>query len=199
MSPANCSSQGAAIRSLVDAESDERLPPMPATSIIHKALAVVRPGFRLNFHDGIHGVSHWSRVWYHGRRIAHTLDVNPAIVAWFAYLHDSQRHNDHRDPLHGTRAADFALGLRRERILVELSRTEFEHLCEAMRLHSDGHVEGEPAIRACWDADRLDLGRVGIEPHPKRLCTPFARRRKTIQEASRMADGQPRRLVTGAA
>jgi len=167
--------------------------PIRESTIIHKALTVVSPAFRLNFHDGIHGVSHWSRVWYHGRRIAHALDVNPAIVAWFAYLHDSQRHNDHLDPLHGQRAADFAVSLRRERILVELGPSEFEHLCEAMRLHSDGHVEGEPAIRACWDADRLDLGRVGIEPHPQKLCTPIARQRRTIREASRMAEGRPRR------
>jgi uncharacterized protein len=61
-----------------------------------------------------------------------------------------------------------------------------------MRLHSDRHVEGEPAIRACWDADRLDLGRVGIEPHPELLCTPLARERHTIREASRMAEGRRR-------
>lgn len=161
--------------------------------IIRKALAAVRPVFRLNFQDGVHGVAHWSRVWFHGRRIAKTLDVNPAIVAWFAYLHDSQRHNDHRDPLHGHRAADFALHLRRDGLLVELNDPEFEQLCEAMRLHSDGHVEGEPAIRACWDADRLDLGRVGIDPDPALLCTPAAKRPAVIEEANRMAAGIAKR------
>lgn len=167
--------------------------PPRESAIIRKALTVVRPAFRLDFRDGIHGVSHWSRVWYHGRRIASTLDVNPAILAWFAYLHDSQRHNDRRDPLHGQRAADFAVSLRRERILVELGPSEFEHLCEAMRLHSDGHTEGEPAIRACWDADRLDLGRVDIRPLPHRLCTEAARDPAAIGQAWRMAQGQGRR------
>jgi uncharacterized protein len=165
---------------------------MAHTEIIPKALAVVRPVFRLNYQDGVHGVPHWSRVWYHGRRIARSLDVNPAILAWFAFLHDSQRHNDHRDPLHGQRAADFALALRRESVIVELNAAEFEHLCEAMRLHSDGHTEGEAAIRACWDADRLDLARVGIQPEAKRLCTPFARTRKVLLEACRMAEGERR-------
>ena len=160
--------------------------------IIQKALKVVKPVFRLNFHHGIHGVPHWSRVWYHGRRIAHALDVNPAILAWFAYLHDSQRRNDGWDPAHGERAADFALQLRREHVLVELSPSEFEHLCEAMRLHSDGHTEGEPAIRACWDSDRLDLGRVGIRPNPKRLCTDPAREASAIQAAVKMSEGRPR-------
>ncbi len=166
---------------------------MTHAQIVHKALRVVRPVFRLNYEDGIHGVSHWSRVWFHGRRIARTLDVNPSILAWFAFLHDSQRHNDNRDPLHGQRAADFAVGLKRQGAIVELNATEFEHLCEAMRLHSDGHTESEAAIRACWDADRLDLARVGIRPVPNRLCTPHARRPEVIFEASRMAEGEPRR------
>ncbi len=166
---------------------------MKPHAIIRKALAVVEPVFRLDFRDGVHGIPHWSRVWYHGRRLAHSLDVNPAILAWFAFLHDSQRHNDHRDPLHGHRAADFAVGLRHQGVIVELSAIEFEHLCEAMRLHSDGHTQGEAAIRACWDADRLDLGRVGIEPHPLRLCTPAARERRSIREALRMAEGLARR------
>jgi uncharacterized protein len=32
-------------------------------------------------------------------------------------------------------------------------------------------------VQACWDADRLDLGRVGIAPAPERLCTAAARER----------------------
>ena len=162
---------------------------MAEASLIRKALALVKPVFRLDFRDGIHGVSHWSRVWFHGRRIAASMDVNPSVLAWFAYLHDSQRHNDGHDPLHGQRTADFAVRLRRERLIVELDASEFEHLCEAMRLHSDGHTESEPAIRACWDADRLDLYRVGIRPLPRLLCTEAARHPLTIGEACRMAEG----------
>jgi uncharacterized protein len=30
-------------------------------------------------------------------------------------------------------------------------------------------------VQTCWDADRLDLGRVGIIPRPDRLCTEEAR------------------------
>lgn len=162
------------------------------THIVHKALAVVRPQFRLDFADGIHGLPHWSRVWLHGRALAARLDVNPAVLAWFAFLHDSQRQSDHRDPQHGQRAADFALRLRREGAICELADQEFEHLCEAMRLHSDGHTIGEPAILACWDADRLDLARVGIEPEPSRLCTEPARHARTIYAAVRLAVGERR-------
>ena len=159
------------------------------TRIVHKALAVVRPQFRLNFQHGVHGVPHWSRVWLHGRHLAAAVDVDPAVLAWFAYLHDSQRHNDHRDPKHGTRAADFALHLRRERVITELDDADFERLCEAIRLHSDGHTEADAAVRACWDADRLDLWRVGIEPRAKYLCTAHAKKEHVIERANRMAEG----------
>ena len=30
-------------------------------------------------------------------------------------------------------------------------------------------------MQTCWDADRLDLGRVGIVPNPRYLCTPAAK------------------------
>ena len=160
------------------------------THIVHKALAVVRPQFRLDFADGVHGLPHWSRVWFHGRALAAALDVDPALLAWFAFLHDSQRVNDGRDPWHGRRAADFAVKLRCDGVVDELDAPGFEHLCEAMRLHSDGHTTGEPAIVACWDADRLDLGRVGISPDPSRLCTRHAMDAGVIELAHRLSIGE---------
>lgn len=163
------------------------------TRIVHKALAVVRPKFRLHFVGGIHGLPHWSRVWFHGRGLATLLDVDPAVPAWFAFLHDSQRHNDGRDPEHGARAADFAVRLRRQGVIDELDAPAFERLCEAMRLHSDGHTTGDAAVLACWDADRLDLARVGIQPQPQRLCTGAARDASTIGAAVRMAERLSRR------
>ena len=101
------------------------------TRIVHKVLAVVRPQFRLNLHHGVRGVSHWSRVCFHGRHLTEATVVDSAVLAWFAYLHDSLRHNDNRDPQHGTRAANFALHLCRERVITELDDTDFERLCEA--------------------------------------------------------------------
>ena len=55
-----------------------------------------------------------------------------------------------------------------------------------MRLHSDGHTTGDATVLACWDSDRLDLGRVGIRPHPSRLCTVQAKARAMIEDAVRM-------------
>ena len=56
-----------------------------------------------------------------------------------------------------------------------LDDARFDLLYEACRLHTDGHTAGDPTLLACWDADRLDLGRVGITPKPALLCTEAAR------------------------
>jgi len=40
--------------------------------------------------------------------------MNPVVLAWFAFLHDSQRHNDHRDPQHGQRAARYKFNMEKE-------------------------------------------------------------------------------------
>lgn len=42
--------------------------------------------------------------------------------------------------------------------------------------HSEGLTAGaDVTVLTCWDADRLDLGRVGKRPDPRRLCTDAAR------------------------
>jgi uncharacterized protein len=40
-------------------------------------------------------------------------------------------------------------------------------------------------VATCWDADRLDLGRVGVRPDAGRLCTEPARRQEVIEHAWR--------------
>ncbi|MFM7531655.1 MAG: hypothetical protein ACKO5J_04035, partial [Rubrivivax sp.] len=49
--------------------------------------------------------------------------------------------------------------------------------------HSSGLTEADVTVQTCWDADRLDLGRVGIRPSPRYLCTPAARQPETIARA----------------
>ena len=44
-------------------------------------------------------------------------------------------------------------------------------LCKACELHTVCHCTGNPTIDACFDADRLDLMRVGITPDPERMAT----------------------------
>jgi uncharacterized protein len=85
----------------------------------------------------------------------------------------SRRVNEHRDDGHGLRGAELASSLRGT--LLHLDDDRFKKLFEACRLHTDGLNSDDPTIQACWDADRLDLGRVGITPSPDRLCTDAAR------------------------
>ena len=48
---------------------------------------------------------------------------------------------------------------------------EVSLLESACRYHTTAHRTGNPTIDVCFDADRLDLGRVGILPDPKRMAT----------------------------
>ena len=123
---------------------------------------------------GEHGVVHWARVLENGLKIAEVNGAHTEVVTLFALFHDSRRVNEHWDQGHGLRGADFARSLRGK--LVHLDDAKFDLLYEACRLHTDGLVDADPTMQACWDADRLDLGRVGIRPHPDRLCTDAARR-----------------------
>lgn len=122
---------------------------------------------------GYHGIVHWARVLENGFRISDVNGGDREIVTLFALFHDSRRVNEHRDNGHGLRGGELARSLRGS--LVHLDDERFELLFEACRLHTDGLTTGSPTLEACWDADRLDLGRVGITPRSDRLCTDAAR------------------------
>jgi uncharacterized protein len=149
---------------------------------VAKVLRAARERFTLDLR-GIHGPTHWHRVRENGLRIAKHSGANKLIVELFAFLHDCCRDDDHSDPWHGERAAHFAETLKGT--LIHLSEEDFALLFEAVRDHSLGHVRGHVTVLTCWDADRLDLGRVGRRPLPEYLGTDFAQRRATINWAYR--------------
>jgi uncharacterized protein len=136
--------------------------------------------FVLGLH-GIHGVPHWQRVRENGLRLAKYTGANPRIVELFAYLHDCCREDDRSDPGHGERAAHFTESLRGT--LIHLADENFVLLHEAIRDHELGLTRGDVTVLTCWDADRLDLGRVRRRPSPSRLCTEYAKRKTTIEWA----------------
>lgn len=140
----------------------------------------IRVEYQLDWH-GIHGVAHWARVRDIGLRLAEKTRANTLVVELFAFLHDSRRFNDYHDPEHGPRAASFAERLRGKTI--HLANEEFELLSNACQHHTFGYQEGDITVLTCWDADRLDLGRVGIMPRPDRLCTAAARDSRMIEWA----------------
>jgi uncharacterized protein len=132
----------------------------------------IREQFSLKW-DGIHGASHWARVRENGLRLAETTGAKPNVIELFAFLHDARRLNDDYDPEHGMRAALFAQTL--AGTAFELEPKDLDLLMAACRGHSDGLTTGDITVLTCWDADRLDLGRVGIRPTAERLCTAPAR------------------------
>ena len=136
-----------------------------------------------------HGVVHWARVLESGLRVAETNGADREVIALFALFHDSRRINEFHDDGHGLRGGEFARSLRGT--LVHLDDTRFDLLFQACSLHTDGLTEGDPTLQACWDADRLDLARVGIIPKPQRLCTDAARKLLRWATARAVSNHEP--------
>jgi uncharacterized protein len=133
---------------------------------------IIRDQFALEW-DGIHGAPHWARVRENGLRLAEVTGAKRNVIELFAFLHDSRRVHDGHDPQHGQRAAVFAKKL--AGTAFQLAPDDLELLTTACSNHSDGLTTGDITVLTCWDADRLDLGRVGNRPRPDLLCTAAAR------------------------
>ena len=123
--------------------------------------------------NGDHGVAHWARVLENGMWLAKETDANIGVVTLFAVFHDSKRVNEITDLGHGQRGADFAAELRGR--VFNLPDDEFTLLYHACAEHTGGKTHDDITVQTCWDADRLDLGRVGIVPHVSKLCTDAAK------------------------
>ena len=136
----------------------------------------------LSWH-GTHGVGHWARVLENGLRLAEATGAKVEVVQLFAIFHDCRRINEGHDDGHGERGAELAAELRH---LFTLSDADFALLYEACAAHTDGLTDADFTIQVCWDADRLDLGRVGIVPENAKLCTPAAK----TWEMLKWADGR---------
>ncbi len=122
-----------------------------------------------------HGLSHWQRVERNGILLSTEngslrKDVNIKVVRFFAYLHDKCRLDDWDDLEHGVRAADMLPTLR-ETVLKDFTDEEMMLLEKACRYHTTVQRTGIPTVDVCFDADRLDLGRVGIVPNPMLMAT----------------------------
>jgi len=129
-------------------------------------VSLIRSEFKLDWY-GIHGANHWARVLNHGKNIGQIRNADPLVVELFGFLHDSCRFDDGRDPKHGQRAAEFAHGIHGD--YYKLQAKQLDILCFALKHHSGGEVSTNATIQTCWDADRLDLGRVGIFLSPQFL------------------------------
>lgn len=145
-----------------------------------------------------HGLPHWQRVERNGILLSmekhagvyqFNKNVKLNVIRAFAYLHDKWRVDNYSDLEHGARAAKMLCGIR-DSILSELDDEEFYLLETACRLHTTTHKTGNLTIDICFDADRLDLNRVGIIPDPSRMATEkgayYARYPEAFKELIRL-------------
>lgn len=125
-----------------------------------------------------HGPRHWKCVALTGLELARRdprIDL-PTVYA-FAQLHDSQRVSEFGDAEHGPRAAEIALALidAPGLPLFERGGERACKLVDAIRDHTGAVKSLDPTVGACWDADRFNLLRVGIEPDVAFMSTQAAR------------------------
>lgn len=134
----------------------------------------VLANYRLD-RDGIHGLGHWLRVRANGLALAtRTPGANADVIELFALLHDSCQHDDYRDTGHGERSAGYVKELANQG-LVRLAPEHLDQLIAACSGHDSGDVSADATIGCCWDADRLELSRLGRRPKTHLLSTEAAR------------------------
>lgn len=132
-------------------------------------------GYAINqsTHPGsmFHGKKHWLTVRDIGLELArNTPGADIVVVNLFGILHDYKRKNDSKDEGHGMRAANSLFKIR-STLLSEITDSQFFTLQEAIAYHNKPSTSDNPTIGCCWDADRLDLPRVGINTNAKYLST----------------------------
>jgi len=123
--------------------------------------------------NGAHGIRHWGRVLENGTALAEMHGGSVRVAQLFALFHDSRRFDEYADPEHGPRGAELAGRMNGGLFLLE--PRELVLLQEACRTHTGGRGLADITVHVCWDADRLDLPRVGMDTRREWLCTPGAR------------------------
>ncbi len=142
--------------------------------------------FRLDLY-GEHGIGHWARVKHNADLLC---NANPAldrkVMHIFAIMHDSERVNEFEDYGHGSRAAKQLINLNGH--LFDLTQAQLMQCVIACDRHTGAPANdpiASPTILACWDADRLDIGRVGLRPHERYLSHPHSKHPNIIDQAYR--------------
>jgi uncharacterized protein len=154
----------------------------------------------------LHGEQHWRRVLHNAYFLAEAelgdlSEEDEAVIHLFSLFHDSQRFGDGDDEGHGGRGTSLLVGAlnipfhmrlrfrdpygNRRNFQVEMSSVvRAVHACvyhtEALPSFLDAKLDvpfaGDTTQQICFDADRLDLPRVGTRPSPRYLFTDTARR-----------------------
>ena len=131
------------------------------------------------FHSPIHGFKHWRAVEKNGLYLSQFNDGDPAVISHFAYFHDCMRVNEQRDDGHGMRGGRYAL---KNKDLIDLNEEQLNILYKACAGHTGGRNPLNDTIACCWEADRLDLRRVDIEPDIQWFYSDEAKRMVTKKD-----------------
>ena len=121
----------------------------------------------------IHGPNHWRNVELYGLQLCQLNGADETVVRLFAVFHDAERHNEGHDPHHGQRAAELVRHLHGE--VFNITDDQLRLLDDACRFHNDGLTTPDLTIGTCWDADRMDLPRVGITPRSDKMSTQLGK------------------------
>jgi len=149
----------------------------------------IKNQFQLNLYSD-HGISHWERVNDIGLYLSKETGADTIVVSLFAFLHDSKRINEDYDPEHGVNAALFASELYNEKLLA-ITVGQLTDLVTACKFHSQSEVKSNNiTIATCWDADRLDLWRLGVTPDPEYLFSSAAKRRESFEYSQQLNNFQ---------
>jgi uncharacterized protein len=157
----------------------------PDLSAVLDAVRVVSPSSGSPFH----GEGHWRRVATNGLDLALEVRADSLLVVLFGLFHDSMRLREGRDDCHGGRGALLASSLNAE--LIGLPKDRLDLLYGACADHTEGRTSEDPTIGACWDADRLDLCRLGRAINPAAMSTVPGRTTYVHERAAALLRATP--------
>ena len=157
----------------------------PDLRAVLDAVRILSPSSR----SPVHGEEHWRRVATNGLDLAAEAGADPLLVVLFGIFHDSMRFSEQRDDGHGRRGGFLARCLNAE--LMGLSDERLDLLDTACDGHTDGETSDDPTIGVCWDADRLDLCRLGRQVDPAAMSTAPGRMPPVQERAAALLAGTP--------
>lgn len=134
--------------------------------------------------NGVHGFAHWQAVYRTGRLLSNQVDGT--VLFLFSVFHDFFRETDYADPKHGERAVESMSLIEAHLKMVgkTLTKLQMEKLAFALKYHDlepeaygqlDSPLKDDKTVQICLDADKLDLGRVGIQPDERYFLTKEAK------------------------
>ena len=141
-------------------------------------ISKIKKQFKIDFY-GLHGISHWKRVYENTQKLASYYQIQSEVFGLFALLHDSKRVNEDIDKFHGKRASIFAKELLKSKEII-LNEADAKRLIYACKNHTHSDKRDplykDLVVQICFDSDRLDIDRVGMEVDPNYLATDYAKK-----------------------